>query len=164
MLGLHDFTRLHSLSGVETAPALECLAFGGLIWPSKNYYYVPELENTNLKSVMFSAAVDMESVLKFLSVDGLQRLDFECNRYPTEFLAWICANYPWVEGYCLKPYMKFENPSDNFAIVCGKRKKTLRDLNDQKTRRALDNAAEQFENMKRRFAGIPFEELQNIIK
>ena len=90
-----------------------------------------------------------------LQIPTLERLDFRTNLYPTDFLAWICTNYPELEGYCLKPYIVF---SDHTGFICGKRKPSF-DLTEDKGRILVEQAVKRFEQMKEKYAGLSFEDM-----
>lgn len=160
MLGINDFSRLRNLFGIEKASSLECLAFGNLIWARSEIDCLPDLNDSNLKKIDFNAKLDYKSVYKFLSIKGLECLDFPANRYPTEFLAWICANYPNLEGYCLKPYIDFK---DGSGLFCGKGKRYIKNILDEKSKKAMDKATKNFEDMKKKFTGMTFDEIINVI-
>lgn len=87
----------------------------------------------------------------------MDELDFRTNLYKTEFLAWICANYPNLTGYCLRPYILFEHGT---GLICGKRKPHLGNVNDEKTKEKLAKAEKKFDEMKAKYQGM---ELQEII-
>lgn len=160
MLGINDFSRLHDLSGIEKAPSLECLSFGNIIWAKSEVDCIPDLERSSLKKISFNADVDHKNVYKFLSIKGLERLDFRVKQYPTEFLAWICANYHGLEGYCLKPYIDHK---DGSGRICGKRKRYFSNLNEEKAQKAIEKAEKNFEAMKEKFAGLSFDEILSVI-
>ncbi len=160
MLGINDFSRLHDFSGIEKAPELEYLSFGNLVWAKSKMSCIPNLNDSALKRISFNAAIDYEGLHRFLSIKGLEKLDFRANLYPTEFLAWICANYPDLQGECLKPYIMYDEKS---GAICGKRKKYLEDISSEKAQKAIQKAEEDFDKMKKRFAGISFEEIINNI-
>lgn len=156
-LNVDDFSRLHSLEGIEKAPNLKYLSFGNKIWARSKFFDVPDLSNSRLKKISFNAEISYENTYKFLQCPDLDELDFRTNLYKTEFLAWICANYPNLTGYCLRPYILFE---DGTGLICGKRKPHLDNVNDEKTKEKLAKAEKKFDEMKAKYQGM---ELQEII-
>lgn len=161
MLSLNDFSRLHDLTGIETAPQLQYLDFGNMVWATSEVHILPDLSHSKLQKIGFNAAVSCENVYhSFLQIPELQQLDFRTNMYKTEFLAWICANYPQLKGNSLQPYVHWDEKS---GTICGKRKASFDDINSEKDSKRVANACKRFETMKRKFQGMSFEEIRKIL-
>lgn len=156
MLNIDDFSRLKDFNGIETAPALEGLLFGNKVWARTSIEHIPDLSHSSLKRISHNAEVSYEDTYRMLQIPTLEYLDFRANLYPTEFLAWICANFPHLKGGCLGPY---ELRADNSGFICGKRKPRFNDITEEKTRKKVENATVRFNEMKEKFAGVSFEEM-----
>lgn len=162
MLNLDDFTRLHSLRGVEKAPALEYLTFGNLSDSRSKFDNVPDLNETSLQKVAYNSDVPYECVEKFLNIPDLKELGFRANMYKVEFLAWISANYPHIKGNALRPYALFGDKKSGF--ICGKRKPWIHDINSEKDKKRVEKAVNNFEGLKKELYGMPFEEIVKLCK
>ena len=160
MLEISDFSRLKDFSGIETAPALEALTFGNKIWARTVLDNVPDMSGSPLKYVSYNADIGFDNTYRLLQAPCLKTLSFPSSAYPVEFVAWICSNYPGLEGFCLKPYVLFD---DGSGFITGKRKPHFSDINDEKTRKKVDNAVKRFEKMKAEYNGKTFDEIVNII-
>lgn len=160
MFSFDDFSRLHDLTGIETAPSLEYLSFGNKVWATSKVFTVPDLSHSKLQKISYNAELSYEGAYTLLQIPQLQELHFRANMYKTEFLAWICANYPHLKGCCLKPYEMWDEKS---GTICGKRKAGFDDINSEKDSKRVANACKRFEKMKREYQGMPFPEIRKIV-
>ena len=94
-----------------------------------------------------------------LKASSLEELSFNSGTYSTEFLAWICANYPQIKGKCLRPYIEYE---DGYITVCGKRKRTF-DATTEKGMKMKKNAVVRFKKMMEEYKGMSFEEICGVV-
>lgn len=133
-LYISDFTRLHTLDGIEKAPKLERLSFGDAIWSTSVLKDLNPLENSRLKEFSFSGkSIEIEDISIYTKMSELEVLDFRSNLYKTEQLAWIVAKLPNVKGYSLRPYIKFDRRESDMIkdiLICGKRKPFLSSIED----------------------------------
>jgi hypothetical protein len=132
-LSIEDFTRLHSLEGIQHAPCLERLSFGNPVFPSAVLHDLQVLVNTKLKQFSFRgkkiSVLDLEI---FRTMPNLERLDFPTNFLTTEEIAWLKAKIPHLEGYSIRPYLKFNSQDGmNDILICGKRKPSLHSIRDK---------------------------------
>jgi hypothetical protein len=141
-LSIEDFTRLHSLEGIQHAPCLERLSFGNPVWPRAVLHDLQVLANTKLKQFSYRGkkitALDLEV---FRTMPNLERLDFPTNVLTTEEIAWLKAKIPHLEGYSIRPYLKF-NSQDGMddILICGKRKPSLHSNRDKDRIQAYEAA------------------------
>ncbi len=159
MLCIDDFSRLHSLNGIETAPSLKVLDFGNMVWATSEYDIIPDLEDSPLEDISFNAELSYENIYKFLGIKGLKELDFRSNLCKAEFLAWICSNYPHLNGRCLAPYYLY---NETQGFINGKRKPHI-DITNEKHRIKMEKAVADFDKMKQRFLGLSFSEIMTLI-
>ncbi len=132
-LYISDFTRLHTLDGINKAPKLERLSFGDAVWNTSTLNDLKALEFTNIKEFHFGGkSITEEDILIYTRMPQLEILNFRTNLYSTEQLAWLVAKLPNVQGNSLKPYIKFEkrNPEQDDILICGKRKPFLSSTKD----------------------------------
>jgi hypothetical protein len=59
------------------------------------------------------------------TMPNLEILNFPTNLYTTEQLAWLVAKLPNVQGYALRPTIKYDDNSGKDVLICGKRKPLL---------------------------------------
>lgn len=160
MLEISDFSRLYNLNGIEKAPKLKCLEFGNKVWATSKIDIVPDMKESAIEHIYFNAELSNRDICRFLEIPLLKTLNFRVNLCKTEFLAWISANYPEVDGYCLKPYTLF---NDNSGFICGKRKPHI-DMTNEKDRIKIEKSVEKFNKLKQQFKGMTFEQFSAIVE
>ncbi len=102
-LCMQDFSRLHSIKGVETAPKLKELSIGDAVWSTTVIDSFRPLENTMLEKLSFSGRTIKDNDLSFLSyMPRLKEFNFATNLFTTEQVAWIVSNLPHLRGFALK--------------------------------------------------------------
>lgn len=148
-LSISDFTRLHSLDGIQKAPALERLHFGDAVWPASVLDDLKPLEGSRLKEFTFSGKkIKDEDISVFTTMPNLEVMNSPTNHYTTEQLAWLVAKLPHVEGYTLKPYIQLENRDEKDVLICGKRKPFL---SSGKDAAKIQKYADKFEELVRQY-------------
>lgn len=157
-LSIDDFSRLKDYSGIEKAPTLEGVNFGNKVWARTELSHFPDMSQSTLKYVIHNAKISMYDAYNILKSPFLEQFDFDSGTYPTEFIAWVCANYPHIQGFCLKPYI---DHGDGYISVTGKRKKTF-DATTEKGMKMKINAVDKFEKMLSEYKGMTFDEIVSI--
>lgn len=160
-LGISDFSRLTSIKGVETAPALKEFEIGNAIWSKMVIDSLMPLINTKIERLSFTGRAIEDNDLSFLeTLSELKVFDFATNMFTTEQIAWITANFPQIEGYALKAKVDsmFFDSNENLvdvphAIIVGKRKPILKVKgNEVKIQKYVDS----FEKLKEKYKGISY--------
>jgi len=132
-LAFDDFSKLHSLEGIQAAPKLQHLHFGDRIWNTSTLTDLLPLVGTKLLSFSFGGkTIDNNEISVYMKMPELRFLDFRTNLYSTEQLAQIVASCPKVSGYALCPYVKFDivDKNQKDVLICGKRKPFLHSKDD----------------------------------
>lgn len=133
LVALEDFTKLHSLEGIEKAPALEWFDFGDAVWSTSEIESLQPFCGTRIKRIDFSGKKIRDMDISFIpEMKELEVFNFPSNHFTTEQVAWLVAKCPELKGKSLKPYKDFvlwnkdTHKSDIPAvIIVGKRKPTL---------------------------------------
>lgn len=132
-LEISDFCRLHDLSGVEQAPALEWFGFGDAVWRTSEIESLRPLADTNIRRLSFGGKTIRDMDISFIpQMRALEVFDFPTNLFTMEEVAWLVGKCPNLEGYALKPYIetmvyneetyKADKPG---VLLVGKRKPML---------------------------------------
>ena len=134
-----DFTRMHDISEIAGAPALEDLRFGDRVW--KKYILNtlgPIRECTTLKSLSFSAKKILDGKIEPLAhLKQVEHLLFPSNLFSTEQVAWLKAHLPdTVVSKVLNAYRTIEKPlkisgKDKDTFIVGKGKPFLSSVEDK---------------------------------
>ena len=99
-LCIEDFSRLASIRGVETAPALKEFRIGNAIWNTMVLDSLMPLSNSKIERLSFTGRAIGDNDFSFLeTLPELKVFDFATNVFTTEQVAWIAANCPLAKGY-----------------------------------------------------------------
>ena len=134
-----DFRRIHDISEIVGAPALEELQFGDKVWAKYILNTLgPLQECPALKKLAFSAKKIVDGNIGPLAhLKQLEQLSFSSNLFSTEQVAWLKAHLPnTVVSKVLNAYWTIDKPltisgKDKDTIIVGKRKPLLSSVADK---------------------------------
>ena len=160
-LCIEDFSRLTSIKGVETAPALKEFRIGNAMWSTMVIDSLMPLSNSKIERLSFTGRAIGDNDFSFLeTLPELKRFDFATNIFTTEQVAWIAANCPLADGYALKAKvdcMLFDSNEDlvsvQKSIIVGKRKPVLKVKGNEKR---IKKYVDSFEKLKEKYKGVPY--------
>ena len=165
-LGVSDFTRLHSIEGIQTAPALRYFCFKDAVWDTSEVESFYPLAHTGVTHLMFGAKRITDGSLEFLeNMPNLEVFEFPLNQFTTEQVAWAVANFPNLNGYGLcakRDDTVYKNgPNNEYlelpgAYIVGKRKPML---TYEKDAARIQKYVDQFEALKKKYRGVPYKEI-----
>lgn len=130
-LSIADFSQLHSIENVQTAPNLEDFRIGNAIWCKMTVDSLLPLSGMKLKKLVFTGRAIVDQDLSFLEkLPVLSTFDFPANMLTTEQVAWIVSNFPSLNGFALSAtidYIAYDLERTNLPgkIIVGKRKPGL---------------------------------------
>ena len=162
-LRIMDFSKLTSIDGIASAPALRAFMIGNAARERMKLDSLMPLAGSGVEKLVFTGKDVLDKDLSFLAdMPRLKVFDFPSNLYLTEQVAWISANFPSLTGYAIRPYIEFaekvlggaDRPPDH--LIIGKSKPFLQ-LPGHEQR--LRSYAEAFEAMKKRCAGKSYAEV-----
>lgn len=160
-LCIHDFSRMTSIEGIETAPVLKYFRIGNAMWDTMVLESLMPLANTGVEEVLFSGRAIADNDFSFIGeMPQLKVLDFSLKMLSTEQVAWIVSNFPQLQGFALKAkrdcelYDKALNKVPGTLIV-GKRKPNLLIQGNEKR---IEKYVQKFELLKEKYKGIPYKE------
>lgn len=154
---IENFCKLKSIKGIEKAPNLESLFLGDAVWATSTIEDISCLKNSSINELNFYGKDILNSDFSFvLDMPRLQKLDFSTNLLTTEQVAWIVANRPDLQGYCLGAIAipVDEDPDDfqNFIVV-GKGKRKYRLSGNE---RRLEQVRKDFDLLVQRYVGAEY--------
>ncbi|MCH5315045.1 MAG: hypothetical protein J1E81_03950 [Eubacterium sp.] len=158
-LCINDFSRLTSIEGIETAPALKDFRIGNAIWSTMTLDSLMPLANCKIEKLMFSGKSIADNDFSFLAdMPDLKQFDFPTNMLSTEQVAWIVANFPQLEGYALKAKLDtklFDSSMNNVpgVLIVGKRKPSLAIEGNEKR---IEKYLRTFEELKQKYKDVPY--------
>lgn len=153
-LCIEDFSRLSSIEGIQSAPALREFRIGNAIWSTMILDSLMPLANCRIERLGFSGRAIADDDFSFLSdMPDLKQFDFPTNMLSTEQVAWIAANFPQLEGYALQAKIDTDLSDAPGVIIVGKRKPALK-INGNEKR--IEKYLRAFEELKKKYKGMPY--------
>jgi hypothetical protein len=158
-LSLNDFSKLHSLNEIVTAPNLEFLDIGDMVWSTMVLDTLKPLARTKLKYLSFNAKKIVDNdITPIGDIQTLEELNFPTNLFETEQIAWLTAKLTNVQSSSLGPFHTIEKPIEwktssgikmKDTFIHGKGKPFL-DSNLDKNR--INKYVQEFELMVKKFS------------
>lgn len=110
-LAINDFSKLHNLDDIVTAPNLEFLDFGNMVWDKLILNTLKPLSETKLKYLRFNAKKIIDNdITPIAKIRTLEELIFSTYLFETEQIAWLTAKLVNVKSSSLGPYHKIDTP------------------------------------------------------
>lgn len=157
-LFINDFSKLHNLDDISTAPNLEFLSFGNMIWRKMLLDTLKPLAGTKLKYLDFYVKKIVDNdITPLAEISTLEELNFPTNLFETEQIAWLTAKLKNVKSSSLGPLSIMDEPIPweskgiikmKDTTIHGKGKPFL-DSNLDKNR--INKYVQEFEKMVREF-------------
>jgi hypothetical protein len=155
-----DFRRMHDISEIAGAPALEELEFGDRVWAKYILNTLgPLQECPALKNLAFSAKTIVDGRIEPLAhLKHVEQLSFSSRLFSTEQVAWLKAHLPdTVVSTVLNACWTIDKPvtigeKDIDTIIVGKRKPLLSSVEDKAR---IAKYVAQFDEMHRWFLENP---------
>lgn len=162
-LCISDFSRLHSIEGIQAAPALQYFSFQDAIWNTSEVESFLPLAHTGVTHLQFGAKRITDGSLAFLEdMPDLEFFHFATNQFPTEKVAWAVANFPELRGHSLCAKVDgtvYQYDSEGNcqelpgAYIVGKRKPALSYARDAAR---IQKYVDQFEALKQKYRGMRY--------
>lgn len=115
-LAIYDFSRLHTIDGIETAPNLEYFSIGNAVWDKLELESLKPLVNSNVKHFAWSGKKVLDDDFVCLTKSKIRELDAAIGLFRMEELAQIVAHIP--NGRISKPYAECDT---KYYLCKGKR-------------------------------------------
>ncbi len=158
-LCIEDFSRLHSINGINTAPVLKEFSIGNAVWSTMTVDSLMPLENTGIEKFKFYGKTIVKNDFSFLAtMNCLKVFDFPTNMLSTEQVAWITTNFPHIEGFALKAkhdcnlYDSSMNQVPG-TIIVGKRKPSFIIQGNEKR---IERYVLSFQSLKQKYKNVPY--------
>ncbi len=150
-LGIYDFSRLHSLENIQTAPNLEYFAFGNKVWDTAELESLEPLARCNCRHVeIYCKKLYDSSPVPLLNMRNLEFFNGN-NYFTTEQIAWFVAHRPDIKGNTMCACHEMKSDDECIVWISGKRKPSLiKGKDDERIRRYCDSfnaLVEKYRNM-----------------
>lgn len=110
-LSINDFSKLHSINDIVTAPNLEFFDFGNMVWDKMILDSLKPLAKTKLKYLRFNAKKIIDNdITPIGKIMTLEELHFPTKLFEMEQIAWLTAKLDKVKSSSLGPYHRIDKP------------------------------------------------------
>lgn len=152
---IRDFTRLHSLDGIQKAKSLEYFEVGNAVWDSMVVDSYRYFENSNVQILGFSGKkIEDEDYSFFEKMPRLKQFHSSLRLLSREQIAWVVSNFPHIKGYSLCASVPFENANHkNELFITGKRMPHLMP-DDPRVKRYNET----FDALLKKYKGLSYQE------
>ena len=126
-LAIYDFTRLHSIERIETAPCLEYFALGNRVWSKMEIDSLKPLIHSSVSHFAWWGNKVLDNDFDCLAQSNIKELDMNIGRFTLDQLARLNASIPGLTGRVTTPYSEGgvmdQNGRQSWYFLCkGKRR------------------------------------------
>lgn len=105
-LSIYDFSRLHNIEEIETAPNLEFFGLGNQVWAGMTIDSLNPVANTQIKHFEWHGKTVSDNDYKCLAQGKIEVLDINPTRFTLDELTDLLALFPeTLSGSITKPYV-----------------------------------------------------------
>lgn len=105
-LSIYDFSRLHNIEEIETAPNLEFFGLGDQVWAGMTIDSLKPIANTRIKHFEWYGKTVSDNDYKCLAQGKIEVLDINPTRFTLDELTDLLALFPeTLSGSITKPYV-----------------------------------------------------------
>ena len=134
---IEGFSKLKSISGIETAPSLKYFEIDDGFWPSNEIESLLPLQSTSVEYIGFGCKTLLDKDFSFVKdMKQLRKLELSLNLLTVEQYAWLQANCPWLDKSVLGPVRIF----DEYVYPYGRGKRGFQLQGNEKRLRKVEEA------------------------
>ena len=149
-LGIYDFSRLHSIEEVVSAPNLEFFGIGDQVWTGMIIDSLKPVAKTNIKHFEWCGKTVSDNDYKCLAEGRIETLDINPTRFTLDELTDLLSLFPdTLSGSITKPYVtasvgtKDKEDCTTYNYLCKNKKACIVGKDDERFSKYLTD----FENL-----------------
>ena len=138
-LSIYDFSRLHSIDEIETAPELEYFGLGDLVWAGMTIDSLKPVANTRIKYFEWCGKTVSDNDYKCLAKGKIEVLDINPTRFTLDELTDLLALFPeTLSGSITMPYVtgsvgaRDSGESTTYRYLCKNKKACIVGKDDER--------------------------------
>ena len=138
-LGIYDFSRLHSIADIVTAPNLEFFGIGDQVWAGMEIDSLKPVANSNIKHFEWCGKTVSDNDYRCLSEGKIEILDINPTRFALDELTALLALFPdTLSGSITRPYVtasvgtKDKNDRTTYNYLCKNKKACIAGKDDKR--------------------------------
>ena len=145
-LSIYDFSRLHNIKEIETAPNLEYFGLGDQVWAGMVIDSLAPVANTGIKHFEWCGKTVSDNDYKCLTKGNIEVLDINPTRFTLDELTDLLALFPEsLSGSITKPYITGSvgslgsSEQTTYYYLCKNKKVCVAGKDDERFRKYLND-------------------------
>ena len=142
-LSIYDFSKLHSVVKVATAPYLNYFSIGNRVWPKMEIESLKPLIHSQITHFGWWGAKILDNDYLCLADSRIKKLDMFIRHFTIDELARLVANIPVLRGEITKPYKECSiiesGEKTTYYLLCKGKRKLIKGKDDDKLKKYLED-------------------------
>ena len=156
-LAIYDFTRLHSIEKIVTAPNIEYFSIGNKVWAKMDIESLKPLIQSNVSHFKWWGNKILDNDYLCLAQSKIRELDIPVGTFRMEELAELVASIPDLRGIVTKPYKEFSitehDKKTTYYLLCKGKKTLVKGKDDEKLEKYLADFESLVEKYRTKYTG-----------
>ena len=151
-VGIYDFSKLHSIKEIETAPNLRFFGIGDMVWAGMEIESLKPVANTGITHLEWCGKKVADGDFACLANGKIETLDLNPTQFTIEELTDLLALFPRdLKGSITKPYVsgsvsyKGKDEAERYYFLCKNKKKCVAGKDDERFAKYLKEFEEMLE-------------------
>lgn len=144
-LEISDFTRVHSIEEITTAPSLEYFSIGNAVWAKMTINSLKPLIRSSVTHFAWDGYKVLDDDYMCLAKSNIKELDMSICRFKMDELARLIASIPDLKGAITQPYkvgsIVWEDKEETYYYLCKGKRSLKKGKDDEKLEKYLADFA-----------------------
>lgn len=142
-LAIYDFSRLHSIEKIVTAPNIEYFSLGNEVFSKMDIESLKPLIHSNITHFRWRGNKILDNDFSCLAQSKIKELDVYIGDFRMEELAKLVASIPGLRGTATKPYKEFgilyPGKETNYYCLCKGKRNLIKGRDEEKLEKYLSD-------------------------
>lgn len=142
-LSIYDFSKLHSIEEVVTAPHLNYFSIGNRVWSKMEIESLKPLVRSQILHFAWWGENIGDNDYLCLADSHIKRLDMSITRFRIDELARLVAGIPDLKGQITKPYKECSiiknGEKTTYYLLCKGKRRLIKGKDDDKLKKYLED-------------------------
>ena len=141
-LSIYDFSKLHTIDEITTAPSLEYFAIGNKVWAKMEIETFKPILNSNITHFSWCGKKVLDNDYICLSKSKITELDMNIGNFTMDELAKIINSFSNLSGTITIPYKELNvtenNKKTSYYCLCKEKGKLIKGIDEDKFKKYLN--------------------------
>lgn len=142
-LAVYDFSRLHSIEEIASAPKLEYFSIGNAAWSRMELESLKPLVGSSVRHFAWSGNKILDNDFMCLTKSRIQELDLNISRFRMDELARLVAGIPGLKGEATIPYWEMGycdgDVQQRYYFLCKGKRRLKKGTDEEKLEKYLND-------------------------